>query len=280
MHMKAAAFGIFLALAAGHAHAQGDTGPRTAPGAGRVSFVPFLGTDMRTGGDLTRGVSAVLPGGRSIANIVLDADTRLVFDKLRFEQAFQRPAEFGVSGAYGVWDNGEIFGTVRHVRASGRKAEIGKVFGEGFVFGRPFELRSPILAAPSNYSALSAEAGYRHFLATGSAFLPYVAGAAGLTRTSGIDADIFVQSIASGELAAGRIRLYDTSLSPTASIQIGLTYAFAPSAAIGVETGLRYEGKLRGNDRDISLGNGGLTALNEEGGRWSMPLRVTGRIAF
>lgn len=271
---------VFLAAGIPGAVAQTESGPRLAPSFGRVALTPHVGTELTLDSKMTKSATTGVSELNLFAGIAFDAPGFLNIRPKGFGDLYGKPLDLGMDVAYGVSDVGEIFAGVRFLHAAGQKAAIGAFTVSGTVKAVPFESGAELLARPGNFSSGSAEIGYRHFVNTQGPLLAYVAGSAGVTRTGSIAADLSVRSAANGELQAGNVKIYDSTLAPTAGLQIGVTYVVAPQASVGFETGLRFDGALRGNDDDIRTRDGGLTALNDSSRRLSAPLRLTGRFAF
>jgi hypothetical protein len=283
--MRSASIGLFtsLFLAAGisGAAAQAESGPRVAPSPGRIAVTPHVGTDVTIGGIMAESATARITFTDNFAGIAFDNPGFVRTRTLQFNDLYGAVSDVGVGFAYGVSDRGELFGNFRYLHAAGKRTAVGNISVTGSVGGTGYAAGAALIATPSNFSSGAIEAGYRHFIPTGGPLLPYFSGMLGVNRTGSIDAQLFVDGGANGELKAGRVKVYNLSTSAAAGFNVGVTYAMAPQAALGFETGVRYDGKLNGDDSDLGRGgDGGLAGLNNSGNRWSIPLRLTGRFAF
>ncbi|MBI3506056.1 MAG: hypothetical protein HY059_14545 [Proteobacteria bacterium] len=276
----AIAASLALAASASGASAQSPAGPRMAPALGRVALTPHVGTDVTLDSSMTRSATARVSELALFNGIAFDGPGFLNIATRSFGDLYGKPLDLGFDMSYGVSDRGEIFGGMRFLHATGQKTAVGAFTVSGSVKAAAFEAGAALLAKPGNFASGTLEAGYRHFLTTQGPLLAYLSGSVGVTRTSSINADLSVRSAANGDLPAGNVKIYDSTFAPTAGLQVGVTYALAPQASFGVETGLRFDGALKGNDDDIRTNDSGLTAINDSSRRLSMPLRLTGRIAF
>jgi len=271
---------LFLAVGIQGAVAQTEGGPRVAPTFGQVTLTPHIGTEVPVAGLMTKSGRARVSPFEPFSGIVFDNPGFVDVKSMKFRDLYGAPLEVGIGVAYGVSGNGEVFGNIRYMHAAGQKTTVGSISVTGSVGGVGYLGGAALIATPDNFSAGSAEIGYRHFLATGGPLLPYVAGMAGVTRTGAIDAQIFVDGGANGELKGGRVKIYDGTIAATSGLQLGVTYVLSPQSSVGIETGIRYDAKLKGDDTMLGLGDGGLARINNTGSRWSAPMRLTARLAF
>lgn len=116
----------------------------------------------------------------------------------------------------------------------------------------------------SDYKSYGAEIGFREYLNNRHASMrPYLGGTVGGSYVEEID--IIAPS---GNTIA---RLYDGEWVPTASALIGFELPTSRNSSLGLETGLRYEGK-----RDIAISN----SFGKGNDNYSIPVRLRGRFQF
>ncbi|MBL8806107.1 MAG: hypothetical protein JNN22_04595 [Rhodospirillales bacterium] len=271
-----------VALVSGSAAQSLDGGPRHAPGAGRFAVMPHFGTELDLGGNFTESARANVPAVSIFGKLSFDTSGNITVAARTFGDLYSMPAELGFDMAYGVSDLGEVFGGFRYIRATGRRAVIGAVNATGTVVGtgNGFSPGAALSAQMENFGSVAGEVGYRQFLIGSGSLLPYVAGSLGATRTSTVGSELFVRNDLGADESIGRVALFQRSYAFTGGMQVGATYALAPQAALGVEVGARYVGAMRGNDTDLRGGDNGLFTVNDSGGRWTLPIRLTGRIVF
>ena len=122
----------------------------------------------------------------------------------------------------------------------------------------------------SDYKSYGAEIGFREYLNNaGAGFRPYVGATVGGAYNEAID--IIEPTATPATAGIGRTRLHDGGWVPTASALVGFEFATSRNAALGLESGLRYEGK-----RDIELSN----TFGKADDRYSVPLKLRGRFRF
>jgi hypothetical protein len=110
--------------------------------------------------------------------------------------------------------------------------------------------------------------GYRQYLATGG-IQPYVAARAGLSFTSGINANFAVPDAA---IALNDVPFYKSSVSATLGGDLGVAIPVAEKVDFNLETGIRWTSGLRGDD--AALAGLGLASINNVGSRWDIPVRA------
>lgn len=296
MPMRALASAAVLLVLAGPAVGQTNNAPRTVPVAGQFTASPFVGTDASVGGRMLRqteirspgaGNIQIVTGGPEISFLVPNRPA-LTFHDISFGKLYEAPREIGLGFAYAIVDRGEIFATLRHVHASPRNAIIGEVAENttaGVVGGPNFRSRDEIRAKAGTFNATTVEAGYRHFFQTSSSFAPYVAGSAGATYLPAVAVDLLIRNArtAAGEVegrdfSIGKMNMFDRTFAPTFGVEIGATYSLTDGMSIGVETGLRYTARPRQNDSQFA--HAPAVGLNDATERYSIPFRLSGRIAF
>jgi hypothetical protein len=263
---KSALLGALLFGA--HAAMAQTMAPRTAPQSGQWSLTPIVGADFNASGtfnnsktgSVSRTVSTSLGtfSGTATANIASH----------KFSDVYDTPIVGGVSVGYGLWNDDEVFGGFSYEHASGRQVTSGTVSVTGTLNGAPFSRsNAPVSDKPDDLDQYNFEVGYRHFFETGTAWLPYVSASAGVAHVSGIKVDVVVNGI-----DVGKTSFYDGSTIAVVGLGAGITYAVAPGAAVGIETGLRYNSGLSGDSA--------ASGVAATGDRLTVPLLATGRFTF
>lgn len=274
MKLRTAAIVAIGAFAASTAAAQAPQGPRTFPSAGSVTIMPQVGADFTVGGKATKAASETVAAAGTIrigsSTITFNAAGSATIGEKKFTDVYETPMVIGFTGAYGLFDGGEIFGGLRYTHATAKSTSGITYNVAGNINGTAFSAGATSTIKPSDFQAFSLDIGYRQFFRMGS-FFPYAGVYGGVLRTSAID---ITETLAG---VTGTARLYDETFTPTLGLQLGVTYNLAPAAAIGLETGLRYNFGLRGQDRDLAAG---FRSVNDAGERLSIPLTATARLAF
>ncbi|NNE57564.1 MAG: hypothetical protein HKN36_05610 [Hellea sp.] len=121
----------------------------------------------------------------------------------------------------------------------------------------------------SDMNSYGAEVGFREYLSNhnGPAKLrPYMGATVGAAYLESVD---FENGSANGNAFAGPIEVFDNQWVPTASAVVGLEMPVSSSFSMGVESGLRYEGKRESD-----------TANFETTDAYSVPVTLRGRFRF
>ncbi len=121
----------------------------------------------------------------------------------------------------------------------------------------------------SDYKSYGAEIGFREYAGQYGQARPYIGGTVGAAYVEAIDV-ANIGTVQNGTTAT-TTRAYDGQWVPTASAVVGIDVPVSYNGQIGLETGLRYEGK-----RDQEFG-----AFQANGSdAYSVPLRLRGRFRF
>lgn len=132
-----------------------------------------------------------------------------------------------------------------------------------------------LFATFDDYKAWGLEGGYRrYFSEPAENWRPYAEGAIGFAVISDIDADLTVP--ASGILLSNT-EFYDGSGAFTFNVSGGVLYQFTDRIAADGRVGLRYVSGLSVSDM---LENGGLSDVDNDSSRWTLPITVGVRFRF
>jgi hypothetical protein len=254
--------GLGVALWSGAVMAQTMPAPRTMPQPGQWSLTPMIGSDVTVGGEFSKAASQ----SASVSGSGFTGTATVSLISRRFDDMYDTPILAALSTGYGVSNAGEVFGTVRYEHASGKTTAIGSATVAGTLNGQAVSASAPISAKADEFNQVGLDIGYRHFFPTGSNFLPYVSGSVGFNYVPAIDV-----ALSSGGTDLGKSHFYKDSVTAGVGLNLGLSYAIASGAALGIEAGVRYDSKLDGHS-DAS----GVTS----GDRVSVPLVATGRFTF
>jgi len=212
------------------------------------------------GKEIIRGPSFI---NRSGANDI----PGVVPNTVSASRAFDDATRYEWGGSYALNPNRKVSLIGHHVKADGNNIALGTA-PSGNV------LRGDL----SDYEAWGAEIGLRQYALPIKAplinsFRPYVEGRVGATHVddigiSGVNSTNFTQ--------AG---LYESGWVPTGAGLMGVETPVFDRFTMGVETGIRYEGKLKSDTSTLSPGRG-LAGINNGGDRWSIPVTLRGRYRF
>lgn len=208
-----------------------------------------------------------LPANVTGANLAIGARS--------YERIYKTGFGVGVDLAYGLGGGFELLGGVAYNRLNGSQVEVGRaalrdatdaqVGGDVPVFGRF-----------GDYKAWTVEAGVRGYFGSG-ALQPYVAARAGARFVDPIRASFTIPAV-NLVGALDDIPFYRRSTVFTGAIDLGLDYAIGSKASIGIETGVRIAGNLKGDDSVI--GGLGLASINGRGRIVTIPVSARVRFAF
>ena len=125
-------------------------------------------------------------------------------------------------------------------------------------------------ASLTDYNSYGAEVGFREYLNhAGNNVRPYAGATVGAAYVEDIS---FTNLINNGTPLAGEVSMSDGQWIPTASAVVGLELPVSRSFSMGLETGLRYEGKL-----DQNLDN---LIESDSQDLYSVPVQLRGRFRF
>jgi hypothetical protein len=230
-----------MAPAAG-ARAQGVEGTRSA--------TIFVGTGISLAGDAINEGVGTIDGKPSV--IVEQALSNHFSDALRLR----------FTGSLGLDYNKEAYATLAYGKYNGTERIIGSVAGY------------PLLARLSNVDAFDIEGGLRYYLKPEGPIRTYVAGAVGLRFLQATDATFRVVEVG---LTLANQPYFKSSTLFIFGGDAGVSYDLSDRTAVGIELGLRYQGKP-GAEQLFADPN--LKGVNDTGSRWSLPMSAFLTVRF
>ena len=224
------------------AHAQGVEGTRSA--------TIFVGTGLSLSGNATNEGVGTIDGRPSV--LVEQALGNHFSDALRIR----------FTGSMGLDYKNEAFATLAYGKFNGTERIVGSVAG------------FPLRARLSNTDAFDIEGGLRHYLRPEGPLRTYVAGALGVRFLQATDATFRVVEV--GLTLADRPYFNGSALLIFGG-DAGVSYDMSDKTALGVELGLRYQGKPGAAPlfTDANLQN-----VNDTGDRWSIPISAFMSVRF
>lgn len=221
---------------------------------GAVGAEFMVDGDFTTPGDVA-ALAALTPGDISMKD-AYDDGTRY---ELGFSKALNPNRKFTVMGSYATADGNDV--------------------GVGTLAGPP---ANTLRGTASDYERYGIEAGLRQYFRPTPAPLvrslrPYVEGKLGAAKVKDIDLENARDNV--GAVNGGTIAMYEGGWVPTAAGMIGVEAPIFKRATLGLETGIRYTGKL---DTDTTYFNGGnvLNGINNGSESWTVPVMLRGRYRF
>ncbi len=211
------------------------------------------GTEFDLGGDIFTAKDPGLALGSTTVNTGGS-------DGISYDDAFGQMKSIGGTMGYDVSRNTTVLGTVNYASAKGKTAER----------YQSVDARSPgtledIDATFSDLDLWTIEGGVRQYMGANPAMRPYVGATAGFTHNNSVD----IQRHYSSDGTAydpDPLEYVESGWNPTAAAVVGAEMAVGPRAAIGVESGLRWRDNMN--------------TLSKSEDRWSVPLKLRGRVAF
>jgi hypothetical protein len=224
------------------AHAQGVEGVRSA--------TLSVGTGLSLAGNAINEGVGTIDGKPSV--LVEQALSNHFSDALRVR----------FTGSLGLDYNKEVFGTFGYGKYNGTERIVGSVSGY------------PLLARLSNADAFDIEGGLRYYLRPEGPIRTYVAGAAGLRFLQATDVTFRVVEVG---LTLANQPYFKGSALLIFGGDTGISYDVSDTIALGVEIGLRYQGKP---GAEPLFADPNLRAVNDTGSRWSIPIGVFAKARF
>ncbi len=281
--MKRTLFGAMAlaATAASPAFAQ-QMGVPSLPKAGALSVTPDVGTAVNVGGEfVTSGSQTVtntllFGGGPGAPPITVVGTATFTVPSRTFGEVYDTPIQLGASVNYGLSDRDEISGRFRWLHADADIFNAMNVSASVTVGGRTVSAGTTIQGQFSNYDEEGLEFGYRHFFdSSWPGFHPYLGALAGAKYNDAVSLSLLYQ----GTTVASGIHFYGSGLSVSTGLSAGFRYDLCSTVALGLETGLRYEGLLN-RDNSSLAGAGGLADVNQGGDRWDIPIVAGATVKF
>ena len=224
------------------ARAQGVEGTRSA--------TLFVGTGISLAGDVSNEGVGTIDGKPSV--IVEQALSNHFSDALRLR----------FTGSLGLDYNKEAFATLAYGKYNGTERIIGSVSGY------------PLLERLSNADAFDIEGGMRYYLKPEGPIRTYVAGAVGVRFLQATDATFRVVEVG---LTLPNLPYFKSSTLLIFGGDAGVSYDVSDKAAVGIELGLRYQGKP---GAEPLFADPKLKDVNDTGSRWSLPLSAFLTVRF
>jgi len=251
---------------------------------GPARALPFgieagIGTSFGIGGDVFGGRPEFSPSGFGPATGGTGS-TREVSAQpsISYNQAFDETIEYDVAGTYDISPNTTLLGRVGYSEANGQTVNLGAAFDPNSTLGFvDANNAAPVFAEFDDLEQIKLEAGVRQYVGgfgngvTG--LRPYVGVTGGAIYNDDVDitqsSDAFIVPDGAGGVTSGidpSIAFIDGGWNPTASAVLGAEYQVGGRTAIGVEAGIRWQDNF--------------DTLTPSQDRWSVPVRLRGRVSF
>ena len=212
-----------------------------------------------------------IAGGKALTGSKINDNGGIAtVNDVRMRSAFDDGYRAELGGSYALNPNRKVTANAFYAEAKGQNGvELGTLNG------------NTVTGGFSDYESYGAEIGIRQYMQPRRGLIfnsvrPYVEGKLGAAHVD----DISITNAQGGDaLFADGTRLYDGGWVPTAAGMIGFETPVLPQMTLGLESGIRYTGKL---DTDTSdLGVGTLAGASNNGSdRWTVPVMLRGRYRF
>ena len=222
--------------------------------------------------NLEGGIGAVFPAGKNIVTASrTNANPNRDFNSVSFGDAYETGVRAELGGSYALAPNTKVtlLGHYEQAQSDGAQ-DWGTIGGE------------TLTGALTDYKSYGAELGLRQYFKPTNGVIfnsirPYVEARAGASRVG--DIGVVNTQLGGAVLSAAEVPLYEDSWVGTAAGLVGVETPIAKYTTIGLETGIRYQGGLKSDNSVLAAGTP-LGGLNNNRGRYSVPVTLRGRYRF
>ena len=251
----------FAALLATSAHAAG-------PEAGRWSMSLVGGVDVPRSGDVHGGATAVVPDLGPLNPELAGVDAELRIGARSHDRIYDNAGTVGLEFAYAPSDRSEIFGQVRRTEADEGRVQVGGAYVPAL------DTELPVYGTFGDYSAVSAEVGYRRYFGA-ARVRPFVGARIGAARVKEIRATFEIPDAA---ITIADAPFYASGWVASGGLDVGLMLPIGETFSLTLASGVRYIADL--DDDDSAIGGLGLARINDTGSRLSVPVMLSARWDF
>ena len=185
-----------------------------------------------------------------------------VFVEQALSNHFSDALRLRFTGSKGLDYNKEVFATLAYGKYNGTERIVGSVSG------------FPLRARLSNADAFDVEGGLRYYLRPEGPLRTYLAGAIGLRYLQETNATFRV--VETGLTLANQPYFKGSALFIVGG-DAGVSYDMSSTTALGIEVGLRHQGKP---EPAPLFADPRLLGVNDTGGRWSLPISAFATVRF
>ena len=236
--------------------------------AGRFAGTISAGQDFPVSGDVHSGAVSPIANLGPLNPALAGVSAELRIQSRSFDDIYGQADTYSLEGTYGLGNNREAFLTVSRTEASQGRVQVGGAFVPALA------TTLPVFGTFGDYASTGVEVGVRQYFGS-QALRPYVAGRIGVAKTDSINATFDIPAAA---ISIKNAAFYDDSTVFAVGGDVGVSYSINSSVSIGAEVGVRYTSGL--SDNDSALAGLGLSRINNEGDRLSIPVTVRARFAF
>ncbi len=236
---------------------------------GGSAALPFgieagIGTEIAIGGDII-GAKPAGPalGGAPGATLNVSA-----LNAISYGDAYNTAVSYDLGASYDINPSTTIISRLGYSNAKGERLRIGTIDDSAFVPAPAVVTTEDLYARWSDLEQFTLEGGVRKYMGGWNNAMgglrPYAQATAGFTHNNAVSLS---QDSATLMPIGSNVQTYaDAGWTPTASGAIGAEMQLGPRTALGVEAGVRWRDDLN--------------AIFESEDRWSVPIKLRGRISF
>lgn len=223
----------------------------------RLNLEGGVGAEFVTGDDFLDADNAVAVPG-------------ITANDVSMKTAFKTGLRYDLGGSYAINPNLKVTATGYKTKHEGKRILV-----DTDALGNQYA------GTVSDYKAMGLEAGLRQYALPVKAPLfrsvrPYIEGRVGAAKVK----DINLTDSTIGGVAVADQRVYDGGWVPTGAGLIGLETPVFNRFTMGVETGIRYTGKIDADNTGAFGPGSGSEGANSGSDRWTVPVMLRGRFRF
>lgn len=186
-----------------------------------------------------------------------------VIEESSYDDVFGTGVQWRFGAGYMLDARQEVRGALTIQNVGADAVEVGNLGG------------AQLFATFEDYTSVALDAGYRyHFGPLENRVRPYAGGTLGLAFISEMNADIAAPDL---NLALNDTNFYDGTTAFAFGVEGGALIGVHERVDVNVNLGFRYTGGLSDID---PLGGSGLEDINDDTGRWTLPIMVGIRVKF
>lgn len=202
-----------------------------------------------------------------------------VLNDVSMNDAYNTGYRAELGGSYAFTPSRKLTGQVFYAQADGQDVLLGTQDG--------VDLRGQF----SDYKSWGVEAGLRQYFRPADVPLirtvrPYVEGKLGAAHVDSIGVENLRETVPTVAATPTSLALYESGWVPTAAGMIGIETPVFNRMTVGIETGLRYTGKPKSDNIDVTSTvapldfNRRYAGANNAGDRFTVPVTIRGRYRF
>ncbi len=212
-----------------------------------------VGTEIGVGGNIVGAKPAGVATGGTLNVSATPA--------ISYKDAYDSAVSYNMAATYDITPSTTVLGRLGYSKANGNRIKTGTI-DDGVI-------TEDLYAQWGDLEQITLEGGIRQYVGGWnngvSGLRPYMGATAGFTHNN--DVSLAQESATLMPVGANVQPYLDAGWTPTASATLGAEMQVGPRTAIGVETGIRWRDNIGSN------------VITQED-RWSVPLRIRGRVSF